>query len=297
MDLKTRIQLIRLAHIVQCEREAYKYARKALKARGWKRYSAERTMDACLANLTRDPLGVQWRPRLGIFKEHRVTFDYETGYGTSYEWYAIAKRIDGTQVLNTYNYSQQTSMHVSMLKTLFVQLGIKYVCIEAPRGLQDLDSARKHVLYSIALQEVSAKYSRDGKTRYVGAKHSTNITELRNQLKTLARFNYASTPSMKRDAMELAESERRWKLERLARRRAERKAVAALIIEVDVENKRAAEAALHYIAHSAWSWDGNKFVGNIPEYERRRAVSQGFSKIIVHKTEPRHLTVVSNQGA
>lgn len=293
MELKNKIALIRAKHIAKCEQEALKAARKLPRARGFNRYCLSTDIDSALDNMQRDPLGVSYRPRLGIFKEHRVDFDATTGLGHSYDWYEIAKRIDGVQVLNTYNYSQQTAQHVSMLQTLFKQLGIRYIEIEAPLGLQDLDSARKHILYAIAKQAVAAKYARDGGSRYVGAKHSTPVASLRKQLKALSRFNFAPTASMMRDAMELAESERRWKLDRLADRRRERKAMAALIIEIDAENKRASESALHIIKPHAWSWDGDKFTGRVEEYERRQAIAKGFTRIIVHREAPRALSLVA----
>lgn len=296
MNLLTKIQLIKLDHIQKCETAALKAYKAASKARGWNRRMHERTAESALANMHRDPLGVSYRPRLKLFKEHRVDFDFETGLGHSYDWYQIAKRIKGIQVLNTYNYSRQTSDHVYMLKNLFKQLGIKYICIESPKGLQDLESARKHILYSMALQDTKEKYSVGSPNRYVGAKHSTPKPELLKQLKALAKFNYAATDSMKRDAIELAESDRRWKLDRQAEQRRDKKAMAALIIEIDAENKKAGESALHIIKPHAWNWsDSNEYTGRIEDRERREAISKGFNKIIVHKTEPRILSVVSNE--
>lgn len=103
-----------------------------------------------------------FRKRLGIYKFSggKLDFDPVTGLGHSYSWYEITKVIKGKLVLNTYRYSVTTGSHVSILQALLEDLGIKFIEIEAPAGLQRLDRAvERHVdLYAKAV--VAEKYAR-----------------------------------------------------------------------------------------------------------------------------------------
>lgn len=77
-------------------------------------------------------------------------FDPATGEGHSYGWYSLSKVIKGKLVLNTYNYSSMTVKHISKFCTLFNQLGLTYIKVNAPQGLQNLDVAKNLVINKYA---------------------------------------------------------------------------------------------------------------------------------------------------
>lgn len=87
--------------------------------------------------------------RLNMYKASNLTFNPATGEGRSYEWYSIARKFDGVLVLNTYAYSNTTARHATKLRGLFHSLGLEWVEIEAPQGLQNLDDARALVVSRI----------------------------------------------------------------------------------------------------------------------------------------------------
>lgn len=86
------------------------------------------------------------RKRSGIFSNSTgsLTWDPIAQEARSYRWYVLAKRINGVLYLNTYGYSVTTSKHVSIMRRHFERAGIEYRDIEAPRGLQDLETAMNH---------------------------------------------------------------------------------------------------------------------------------------------------------
>lgn len=89
---------------------------------------------------------LKFYPRLGIFKtpSDHLTFDPLTLEARSYRWYSIARKLKGKLVLNDYAYSVTTRKHTGILQQLFRELGLSYVSIEAPQGLQNLDAACAH---------------------------------------------------------------------------------------------------------------------------------------------------------
>lgn len=105
---------------------------------------------------------IDWKPRKGIFSTSsgHLNFNPETFEGYSYNWYKICAKINDIFVLNTYGYSSTTIQHVHHLMSLFQTLKVPYVTLEAPRGLQDLCKARTHLAWSIAIQQVKAKYAK-----------------------------------------------------------------------------------------------------------------------------------------
>jgi hypothetical protein len=76
-----------------------------------------------------------------------LIYDPLTGVATSYAWYVLTTRCRNypTQIiLNTYRYSNTTAKHVSAMRELLNECGIKPIEIEAPNGLQDKDAAIAH---------------------------------------------------------------------------------------------------------------------------------------------------------
>lgn len=105
---------------------------------------------------------VDWKPRKGIFSTSsgHLTFNPETFDGYSYNWYKICSKINGIFILNSYQYSVTTGGHASDLASLFNTLKVSFTCLEAPRGLQDLESSRNHLIRQIARVQVLNKYAR-----------------------------------------------------------------------------------------------------------------------------------------
>jgi hypothetical protein len=94
--------------------------------------------------------GMQWKPRKQRFEARSVSFDPETQEAYSYGWWRFVERIGPYLVFNSYRYSVSTSKHQGLLYWgygnerygLLADLGLSVdLRIEAPRGLQDLDSA------------------------------------------------------------------------------------------------------------------------------------------------------------
>lgn len=72
------------------------------------------------------------------YEKSNLTFNVETGYAHSYDWYIIAKPVADTLVVNSFKYSRSTSRHYSDILHLARALGYqKILSVEAPRGLQD----------------------------------------------------------------------------------------------------------------------------------------------------------------
>jgi hypothetical protein len=93
---------------------------------------------------------VKFYKTLGIFKASNVSFDPAKFEARSYKWWIFVKVIGDRVIFNSYSYSPSTSKHQSKVRSLLDTLGIKVdVSIEAPRGLQDLDSALNHYGYQI----------------------------------------------------------------------------------------------------------------------------------------------------
>ena len=106
--------------------------------------------------------GFKYMKRAGIFKGNNgnCVFNPETGVAHSYDWYRLADRINGVQVLNTFSYSNQTAKHRGKVADTMHQLGIQFIGIEAPRGLQNLDEAFVHLLSEYGDRTIELKYAR-----------------------------------------------------------------------------------------------------------------------------------------
>jgi outer membrane murein-binding lipoprotein Lpp len=104
--------------------------------------------------------------KLHVFKGDNVQFNPLSFEAHSYKWYSFTKLIGGKLVFNDYSYSPTTSKHLSKVKELLSQLGIKIdTFIQAPKGLDSLNSAVSYYETRIkALQaEIDAPRSQAGK--------------------------------------------------------------------------------------------------------------------------------------
>ncbi len=124
------------------------------------------------------------RKRNGIYSNSTGSLVYDPikGEARSYGWYILAKRIGGVMYLNTYGYSVTTSKHVSIMHKHFGYTG--YECIEAPQGLQDLESAlnysRERAQHFIEKHEKSKRTST--RERYLEAHESWINTQSKIEL-------------------------------------------------------------------------------------------------------------------
>ena len=231
--------------------------------------------------------GLTYKMRDEIFSNATGTceFNPETMYAHSYRWYDLVKRIKGTVVLNDYRYSQQTSGHIWKTRDVLRTLGIKFVELEAPRGLQNLDAALAYELETQAARVIASKYGRDKRKM----KYAIQDTKA---LKLLARLGFKASKKMKSSALETAEQNRRDKNERAREESKMRRAVQALKLEVATPNDFSDETAHHIVKSSDWLWSENGFnFDRLNDWEKRDAVRAGKTKIMVHRHEKRHLTL------
>lgn len=111
-----------------------------------------------------------WYPRLKRWKgcNGKATFNPANETAYSYDWWRFVERIDGLLVFNSYRYSVTTSSHQSAVRALLRELAIVISLeIEAPNGLQDLDSAVRHYQDRIDTLDkaIRAKGSRKAKNK------------------------------------------------------------------------------------------------------------------------------------
>lgn len=111
-----------------------------------------------------------WYPRLKRWKgcNGKATFNPANETAYSYDWWRFVERIDGLLVFNAYRYSSTTTSHQYAVRWVLRELGIGInLEIEAPGGLQDLDSAIRHYEGRIEALEkaVNAKGSRKAKNK------------------------------------------------------------------------------------------------------------------------------------
>jgi len=85
---------------------------------------------------------MKFYPRSNLYKASNVTFNPETCEAYSYGWWRFIQRINGQIVFNWYSYSNSTRKHQGKVMGLLRELGVAIdLEIEAPKGLQDLQSA------------------------------------------------------------------------------------------------------------------------------------------------------------
>ena len=153
---------------------------------------------------------LRYKKRKGYFAIANCDFDPRSGLGHSYNWYEITKVIGRTLVLNTYAYSNCTAIHVSKLRALLNQLKLDYITIDAPGGLQDIQSAMVFNVDCIAEIHVKNKY---GRVKLDDRQYVNAMCFLKKAGAKAVGLNAA---------IERAENNRRAKLDRAKQRRLER---------------------------------------------------------------------------
>lgn len=163
--------------------------------------------------------------RAGIYKASNLDFNPETGLGHSYDWYEITKVIKGQLVLNTFNYSATTIKHHNKLWKLLKQLGLEFITVEAPRGLQSLDSAQSEAASLIAKAIVSNRYARS-LAKFSSNSYLTECAE-RNR-KNLEKIGVKVPKKLVAEKVVFWEAQRAERLKQLREKRARAKVQAAL---------------------------------------------------------------------
>lgn len=174
---------------------------------------------------TKFKTSLKYRPRLKYFKNgEKSGFDPMTGLGHSYDWYDLTRVFKGKLVLNTYRYSMQTCRHISDMRGLFEEMGLKYIEVEAPRGLQNLDAAYTHLVNELGRATIAKSHAvKDSSWR------NRVIRDYRKQLSTLKSIGYpVSQKKVEATIQTMIEADNQKRAEakaRGARLRAERRAL------------------------------------------------------------------------
>jgi len=100
---------------------------------------------------------------LGVTKNYNgsLLYNHETKKAYSYEWYEIARVMsEEFAIVNTYTYSNTTAKHVGQISGFIRnELGISNIVkLQAPRGLQSLDSILDH--YETLIKNLEAKIAK-----------------------------------------------------------------------------------------------------------------------------------------
>lgn len=137
-----------------------------------------------------------------VSKNTEIDLVNETGH--SYGWWELLKRINGHLCLNTYIYSPTTGRHISSARGTLQALGIKFLEIDAPRGLQSLDSANQYAATEYGKAVIQHRYARTV-TYVVGTAMA--------RIRRLEKIGAAPTERMLEHAVEQAELNRSQRLE------------------------------------------------------------------------------------
>lgn len=103
---------------------------------------------------------VGYKKSLGTFGSANWSLNLVDMRGYSYRWWSMFEVIKGRNVLNTYRYSPSTGNHIRKASMILAALGVKFIRVEAPQGLQDLDSAHTRALQLYGKAMVERKYAR-----------------------------------------------------------------------------------------------------------------------------------------
>lgn len=155
-----------------------------------------------------EKLPLRYLKKRNVFVNYKEScaFDPVTGDGHSYRWYALTKVINGVLVLNTYSYSNQTAKHVSKVRSLLKLLGVKFVEVQAPKGLQDLDAAQLYIARLYGRAVIEKKYARKPSNWAI----DSALLQIKNGEKIGMRFTKYTLAK----AVRAAETERRERLDR-----------------------------------------------------------------------------------
>lgn len=117
---------------------------------------------------------------LNQYKASNLVYDVDNETAYSYVWYQLAKRINGIMVINYFNYSPTTIRHYYKIRKLFETLGIQYILIEAPRGLQSLSSSIDY--YETQIKSLENKINKPRSREHTNCNREIEIRLLMEQI-------------------------------------------------------------------------------------------------------------------
>ncbi len=130
---------------------------------------------------------MKYMKRARVFKATNVVFDPNEIHATSYDWWVFVKRIKGKTVFNDYGYSNTTRRHQWKVRSLMRELGITIdVEIEAPKGLQRLDTAVDHYKYKI--EELEQAIAKPRSKRVKNAERFEAIERFKTKIREVKRL-------------------------------------------------------------------------------------------------------------
>jgi hypothetical protein len=124
--------------------------------------------------------------KCNVYKAANVMLDADRMHGTSYSWYWLVHNFNGVVVLNTYRYSVTTAKHVSKVRSLLRELGVNYLTLESPEGLQNLGSAID--LYLRRIQELEQAMAKKGARKDKNQERLAEIQEYREKLDFISQL-------------------------------------------------------------------------------------------------------------
>ena len=98
------------------------------------------------------------------------------------------KTVSGVTYLNTYPYSITTCRHIKLVRSLLERLNIPFVEIQAPRGLDEIDSIKefyKTKIMSLVYKVLSTRTRYTTRERIKG--EINNLMVEQNEIKNLER--------------------------------------------------------------------------------------------------------------
>lgn len=123
--------------------------------------------------------------KLKVWKASNVSYDPHRELALSYGWWIMVKRINGLLVFNDYAYSTSTRAHQRKVRKLLDEMGVTIdLFIQAPKGLQDLDSAEE--FYNNRIVDLQNEIAKPRANKLKNEERYASIVKLRHKLAELS---------------------------------------------------------------------------------------------------------------
>lgn len=129
---------------------------------------------------------MKYYKKLKQYKASNLKYDENSKIAYSYDWYQVAKFINNKMILNTFNYSATTLRHVYKIRKLFDDLGIEYLTLEAPQGLQNLESSLEY--YKDCIGNLRTKINNPRSRKSTNVERSQEIDNLQEKIGIVETF-------------------------------------------------------------------------------------------------------------
>ena len=181
-------------------------------------------------NSTASPFALKLKKRRRVFENYKAScvIDLINETGHSYDWWIMLKRINGVLCLNTYRYSVQTAKHIAKARQVLNLMGVEYTEIEAPGGLQDIESAVRHAAYEIGKATVRSEVAR--------VPRQWDLDRARDLIFNLKRIEVYVTKQQLDSGYSWALKNRRERLDRIKANKLRR---AGSLLQLAIQNKLA----------------------------------------------------------